>query len=240
MDTTVAKRLAETEYGRLVELVEAFDPVDWSRQTDCDEWVVEDMARHLLGNMQGPASMRVMARQMRAAKRWSKERGRPVIDGLTATQIADNASLTHPEIVATLRDTWPRAVRGRFGIPSPIGRLVRLSTDTPAGVERWTLGFLMGTIFTRDTWMHRVDLSRATGRDFTPDAEHDGALIADMVAEWARRHGNPYSLELTGPAGGQFSGASGGPALSLDAVEFARTVAGRASGTGLLATQVAF
>ena len=36
-------------------------------------------------------------------------------------------------------------------------------------------------------------------------AEHEGAIVADVVDEWARRHGASYDLELTGPAGGQLA-----------------------------------
>ena len=57
-------------------------------------------------------------------------------------------------------------------------------------------------ILTRDAWMHRLDLARATGQDPTLTADHDGVIVADVVAEWARRHGQPYRLELPArPAG---------------------------------------
>jgi hypothetical protein len=88
--------------------------------------------------------------------------------------------------------------------------------------------------------MHRVDASRATGRDLVLSAEHDGRIVADVVAEWARRHGQPFTLTLTGPAGGTFRSGDGGEVLELDAVEFCRTLAGRVEGTGLLATIVPF
>jgi hypothetical protein len=57
-------------------------------------------------------------------------------------------------------------------------------------------------IITRDPWMHRLDLARATGQDLVLTADHDGVMVADVVAE--RRHGQPYRLELTGPAGGSW------------------------------------
>ncbi|MFA9563321.1 MAG: hypothetical protein ACERLM_01235, partial [Acidimicrobiales bacterium] len=67
------------------------------------------------------------------------------------------------------------------------------------------------------------------------------ALVAEVAAEWARRHGRPHRLVLTGPAGGTFS--SGDPdaeTIELDAVEFCRILSGRAEGPGLLATTVPF
>ena len=88
--------------------------------------------------------------------------------------------------------------------------------------------------------MHRIDIARATGapRVLTPD--HDSVLIADVVNEWADRHTQPFTLRLTGAAGGTWSRGCGGPDLELDAVDFCRTLSGRARGDGLLNTQVPF
>ncbi|MGN6780698.1 MAG: hypothetical protein ACTHJH_04285, partial [Marmoricola sp.] len=89
-------------------------------------------------------------------------------------------------------------------------------------------------------WMHRMDLARATGRDPVLTPEHDGAIVADVVAEWAARHGTAYGLTLGGPAGGTWSSGVGGEEIELDAVDFCRVLSGRGAGSGLLATQVPF
>jgi hypothetical protein len=102
------------------------------------------------------------------------------------------------------------------------------------------MGFLFDVVLTRDTWMHRMDITRATGREPELDSDHDGVLVDDVVREWAQRHGQPYRLTLTGPAGGTWFSGSGGPDLKLDAVEFCRVLSGRGSGEGLLAEQVPF
>lgn len=108
-------------------------------------------------------------------------------------------------------------------------------------VETWRMAYLLDTILTRDPWMHRVDISRATGRDMVLTAEHDGYLVADVVAEWARRHGQPFTLELTGPAGGRFAGGDrSGEHITTDAIEFCRILSGRATGEGLLTQEVPF
>ncbi len=88
--------------------------------------------------------------------------------------------------------------------------------------------------------MHRVDLSRATGRELVLTREHDGRIVADVVAEWARRHGRAFTLELTGRVGGTFTRRSDGESLIVDAVEFCRIVSGRGTGAGLLAQEVPF
>jgi hypothetical protein len=74
-----------------------------------------------------------------------------------------------------------------------------------------------------------MDICRATGREPVLTPDHDGLLVADVVEEWADRHGRPYHLRLTGPAGGSFSRGQGqdGPELNLDAVDFCRVLSGR-------------
>ena len=113
-------------------------------------------------------------------------------------------------------------------------------TPGPPFEGDWTLGYVWEVIMTRDPWMHRVDIARATGTPLELTSDHDGRLVADVVEEWAAGHGAPFTLTLTGPAGGTFTQATGGPALELDAVEFCRILSGRAPGTGLLAQAVAF
>jgi len=106
--------------------------------------------------------------------------------------------------------------------------------------ELWSLGYLLDVILTRDPWMHRMDLARATGTSPVLTADQDGVLVADVVAEWAQRHGRPYDLTLTGAAGGHWEHGSGGETITMDAIEFCRVLSGRGSGSGLLSTSVPF
>ncbi len=108
--------------------------------------------------------------------------------------------------------------------------------------ERWTVGYLVDVILTRDCFMHRIDLARATGKALALSPEHDGVIVDDIVREWAERHGSPYRLELTGPAGGQWSSDLPGEpeSIRMDAIEFCRTLSGRETGVGLLGTAVPF
>ena len=127
-------------------------------------------------------------------------------------------------------------------MPAVLRNHATMSVDGPV-FEKWKLGYLVDTIYLRDLWMHRIDLARALGSAVELSDDHDGRIVADVVAEWARRHGKPFYLELTGPAGGRYTDrpdAADAEHLTLDAVEFARTLAGRAPATGLLTTVVPF
>jgi uncharacterized protein (TIGR03083 family) len=174
------------------------------------------------------ASIRASLRQNRkAAKRGGG------IDALTAVQVEENASLTPREIIARYTTVAPKAARARRRTPAVLRNRTFPEPQVVDGVEeRWVFGFLFDTILTRDTWMHRVDTARAVGASMVLTAEHDGVIVADVVQEWAERHGQPCVLRLTGPAGGTWTFRSGGPELQLDAIEFCRVVSGR--GTGAL------
>lgn len=117
--------------------------------------------------------------------------------------------------------------------PSAGRTVVRVEDHRP--IARPESVELLDVVLTRDTWMHRIDVAAATGRPLELTAAHDGRLVADVVAEWARRHGQPFRLHLGGPAGGDFAHGDAGEELTLDAVEFCRILAGRLPGEGLLA-----
>jgi hypothetical protein len=108
------------------------------------------------------------------------------------------------------------------------------------GSETWRMGYLLDIVLTRDTWMHRADLAKATGRAMELTAEHDGRIVADAVAEWGRRHGQPFVVHLTGVAGGTFTQGEGGEQITMDAVDFCRILSGRGTGEGLLQQLVPF
>jgi uncharacterized protein (TIGR03083 family) len=230
-------RLAATEYDRFLAELRRLSPQDWGRPTECPAWDARQLAAHVLGMAEMSASLPEQLRQMRAAGK----AGGLFIDALTALQVAKHEGKTPEEIVQRFAAVGPKAAKGRKRTPGFVrGR--KMPVDQPVGGvdETWTLGFLVDVILTRDTWMHRVDLARAAGHEPGLTADHDGVLVADVVAEWAERHGQPCTLTLTGPAGGSWSFGSGGPELREDAVEFCRLLSGRGTGVGLLAQQVPF
>jgi uncharacterized protein (TIGR03083 family) len=230
-------RLAATEYDRFAAVLDGLTASHWTRPTDCPAWDVRALASHVLGMAEFAASIREGSRQRRAATRG----GGVFIDALTDLQVQERAALTPAQITWRFRSTGPRAARGRRRTPAFIRRR-RMPIAQPVGdaVEWWAIGYLTDVIRTRDVWMHRVDITRATSRPMHLTADHDGVLLADVVAEWASRHQQAYTLHLTGPAGGSWSSGTGGPSLELDAVEFCRILSGRGHGTGLLAVKVPF
>jgi uncharacterized protein (TIGR03083 family) len=158
---------------------------------------------------------------------------------MTEVQARERSNLGPQDLVERLAAMGPRAARARKRVPTPLRR-PPLKVEVETVMEKWSLGYLFDVIMTRDTWMHRVDIARATGRTPELTGDHDGRLVSDVVVEWARRHGQPFTLNLVGPAGGAFTQGENGEEITLDAVEFCRTVSGRASAAGLLARPVPF
>ena len=228
---------AETETLRFADALAALDDDDWTKQTDCPKWTVRDMAGHVVGMTRTFTALPQLVSHMVAGTRAAGDR--PQIDGVTEVQVERNAHASNREIVEQLRELAPRNARWRAS--RRLMRRIPMKQEMRDGsVETWKLAFVVDTILTRDTWMHRVDLARATGHPMTLTADHDGAIVADAVAEWARRHGQPYTLHLTGPAGGEFAAGEGGEEITIDAVEFCRILSGRGEGTGLLTQEVPF
>jgi uncharacterized protein (TIGR03083 family) len=231
-----AVAFAGDEFGRWLDLLRDLTPEEWAAPTECEPWDVRAMTCHVLGATESHASLPEMAHQMRA---YRGAKTGPMIDAMTALQICDRADLSPAEIVARFRRAAPRSVRVRRRMPGLLRRMP-MKVDPPFDKDGWRLGYLMDVIYNRDAWMHRVDITRALGRDMALSGEHDGRLVADVVAEWAQRHGKPFTLVLTGPAGGMFVAGTGGERIELDALEFCRILSGRAEGTGLMSTEVPF
>ena len=232
-----APQLAAAEHRRVLELLRTLTDADWTQPTECELWDVRAMTGHMLGMMEGFASFPQWVHQMRAGGKAAGDG--PFIDGMTAVQVRERADLTVEQLLERVAIAGPRAARARGRVPAPF-RHLPLKEVVGGKTETWRLGYLLDVILTRDPWMHRGDITRATGREHVLTPEHDGRIVADVVAEWARRHGRPFTLELEGPAGGTFQHGDGGERTTLDAVEFCRILSGRAVGTGLLSTEVPF
>lgn len=232
-------KVARTEIQRIVDLLNAIDDQDWNRPTDCPAWDVRALSGHVLGMVQTFSTLSRFVPDMLAATTAAKKNKQVFIDALTELQVRRNANLGREAVIDEMGTLAPRQADWRAR--RRIMRGIPMKNDLPdEKVETWRLGYLVDVILNRDPWMHRIDLSRAVDRDVVLTADHDGRIVADVVAEWASRHGQPFRLTLTGAAGGSWSSGSGGEELQLDAVEFCRIISGRGSGEGLLKVFVPF
>ena len=239
LDRRTAMRLAATEYQRCAEVLRSLDSRGWAAPTACPAWDVRQMAAHMLGMVEMAASIREGSRQRRAAT----VNGNIDIDRLTALQVSERSSWSGPAISDRFAARAPKAVTGRRMTPGFIRRRTMIGGVINGVEEPWTLGYLIDVILTRDPWMHRLDLCVALDRTPQLTADHDGVIVADVVSEWADRHGKDFTLHLTGPAGGTWTHGNGGPRIELDAAGFCRVIAkrpGPVDFTELMSTEVPY
>ncbi len=194
-----ASELADREYGRFLDLVRRVEGDEWARPTDCALWNVHEIVAHQVGHGEAWSSLRAMFHQYRIGLPLARRRGMQPVDAVNEVQVREREGMPPDELVRRLDAVRAGAVRGRAR-----RRWMRpLRFPTP-GIGWTSLGKLYDVILTRDTWAHRVDVARATGRELVLTADHDGRIIEDLVADWARLHGRPFALRLLGPAGGVF------------------------------------
>jgi uncharacterized protein (TIGR03083 family) len=229
-----AMRLAETECERMLDLVRHLDEADWGRPTHCTEWSVKDIVVHQLGEAAAIGSIREMVHQMRAARQLPKTMAR--VDRLNAVHVSERRHLSTDQLQALLAPALRRSLRARRRAPALI-RKIRFSADN---FGRVSFGYMSDVVVTRDSFIHRVDITRATGKPLVVTGDHEGRIVADVVRDWAAHHGAGFTLRLTGPAGGTYRAGPGGELIALDGIQFCRILSGRDPGDGLLMTQVLF
>jgi uncharacterized protein (TIGR03083 family) len=228
--------LARAEYGRMLDLLRTLRDDDWLRPTACTGWDVRAMLGHLVGAIEGFASPPALVHQYRLGAKLLKSgsvSGHLPVDGANAVQVMERADASVEELIVRYERAIPGALRWRRRLA-----WVPASMDDDGG--RFTMGQLFRVILTRDTWMHRVDLARATARPLALTREHDGRVVEDCVLDWAARHGRDYELDLTGPAGGRFHAGSTAERETADAVDFLCALSGRGTSRAIMGTRVVF
>jgi uncharacterized protein (TIGR03083 family) len=228
-----AMELTAVENERFLSLLQTLVPPDWSRPTDCTRWDVRAVVAHVLGSACAQASPREFVHQLWSGLSLTRRiGGHHWVDGVNEAQVLARRSMSPSELVAEWQVASRRALRARRRLPAPVRSLRVLPIGPPFGWQ--PIGFLFDIGFTRDVWIHRVDIARAVGQASCLTSGHDGRIVSDMVAEWSALHHEPFTLHLGGLAGGTYTRGAGGEVHEIDAVEWCRIVSGRAPGRGVL------
>ena len=210
-------------------LIDGLSGDDWTQPTMCGDWSVRDVVAHAGGQVEELARFPVMIRRLRSAKRRYPER--IVLDGHNQVQIDDVAGMPPGGITSRFHRYGPAGVRALRRMPFLVRRMPSDWFFPGSPLREPHLGYLFDVIVTRDAWMHRVEIRRATGRDVTV-ADHDGTVVDQVIRDLGMSWRGPsVKLELTGDAGGTWTLGDGEPTATVnaDAVEMMLHLSGRPS-----------
>jgi uncharacterized protein (TIGR03083 family) len=226
----VLNHLGAFQNQQMLRLLRTLDADEWDAPTDCERWSVKDIVAHLIGWAECFSSFKELRHQFGASIRRRKELGNPV-NAQNEQQVEDRRHLTPDEMIERFETSIARFLRFRM----KVGRYAHyVPYYDPSIIKFSNLGYIARVIFTRDVFMHRVDISRATNRPVVLEAE-DASLLSDVVRDWARRNDVDATIDL-GSVGTFLAGDSGRATIAGDGSEFARVMTGR-SEPGALALQ---
>jgi len=223
-----AHTLMRVALERFLALVESLSPEDWGKPTACTAWTVRDMLAHQAGGYASGTGYREMIRQYGTLPK----KGQLPEDAINDLQLRERADRSPAELIAELRQVGPVAAQKwayqfrlvkPIALPHPVGGIM-------------SLRHLMWIVHSRDTWMHRLDICRATNRPFHQTREHDGRILALVMRDVGRSLGKKLGgraviLDLAGVAGGVWKVGPGEATASIhmDALDFAIFSSGRFS-----------
>ena len=223
-----AYQLMKVELDRFIDLVETLQAEEWEKPTACSEWDVRDILAHQAGGYASGTSYGEMIRQVRQRP----QPGQLMEDAINAFQLRERAEMSPAELIMELRKTGPVAAHKWAYQFKPVKWIKIPHRD----IGTLSLRHLMLVIHSRDTWMHRLDICRATGRQFEQTADHDGRIVELVMRDVAgtlerKYHGPAHEFELTGIAGGRWQIGRGAPAsmIKMDVLEFNNFASGRYS-----------
>ena len=223
-----AHRLLTTALSRFITLIESLYAHDWSKPTACTAWNVQDMVAHQAGGYASGTSYKEMIRQYTS----KPQPGQLPEDAINDLQVGERADKTPSDLIAELKQVGEIAAHNwAYGFNA----IKWISTPHPIG-GFMPIRHLMWVIHSRDTWMHRLDICRATNRLFEQTREHDGRIVELVVFDTAKKlnkklNGQAITLSLTGIAGGTWKIGKGEPAteMEMDALDFNIFISGRFS-----------
>lgn len=227
-----AMDMATLELERFLALVTALSDDGWEKPTACTLWNVRQILAHVTGAAASYARWSEFKRQNSfKVQRPHRASGLSFLESLNQIQVDDRASATPAALIDELQTVGPRAIATRTRLPVLL-RALRVPLPALGIVP---VGYLTDLIYTRDMWMHRLDLCRATQREMVTTSEHDGRIVALVMRDLERKLASKLRTTsivyyLSGKSGGMWQfGAKISPAatIQLDVLDFNLLASGR-------------
>ncbi|WP_078632509.1 maleylpyruvate isomerase family mycothiol-dependent enzyme, partial [Streptomyces resistomycificus] len=197
-----ARTVNDAEVRASLAMMGSLDSGAWSMPTACTGWTVRDMVAHEIGQFEELPKPWLMVTRVRRARRTHPELG--ALDGHNESQVEDRGQAPGERLVAEFARIAPKAVRSLAHVPIPVRRRLRTSMIFPEAkaLPEDSVEYMNSVLIARDTWMHRIDISDATGVELTLDG-HDSEIMRQVLLDLALGWTGPSCLlELSGPAGG--------------------------------------
>lgn len=235
-----AVEIAAEELRRFQALIEGLEDDDWKQQTACALWTVKDIVAHQAAHVSSVTSVGAFMSQANPLVMHPyRKNGMNMLDAMNQAQVDLRHQYTSEQLISEIRETTQRSLQGRDHLPAFVRSLV---LPMPGFDQPKSLGYLFDVIYTRDMWMHRIDICHATGRKMLIDLNHDGRIVALAVKDLAEKskyglHGRAAVLKLTGAAGGSYRiGGNVAPTatIEMDVLTFAVLTSGREKAANLL------
>ncbi len=236
-----AMAMSAEELQRFLTLISSLADDDWDKQTACSLWTVKDIVAHQAAHIYGFTSYGRLIGQLNPRLLLPYFRkGMGFLDAWNQSQVDLRRDYTPQALIAEIRNAAEQSLKGRDRM---IPAFLRGITMPMPGLDQArSPGYVFDLIYTRDMWMHRIDICNATGREMPMDALHDKRIVALIVRDLAMKskrglQGHAATLELTGVSGGTYHlGANAQPEASvvMDAVEFCILTSGREKAANVL------
>lgn len=225
LERRAAADVTEAEVNAFRKLAGDLSAADWDRPVMSVGWRVRDVVAHVAGQLQEQAEFPILLRRLRLARK--RYPGMIALDGHNQVQIDELAGGTPADLLAMLDRYAPAGVKAIRTMPAPIRWLPsRFFFPDPPLPER-RLAYVFDVLAARDTWMHRLEVARATGRPFVIDG-HDPMVVRAVLRDLARAWRGPaLKLVVTGAATEACGLGDGGPVVTVDAVELMLNLSGR-------------
>lgn len=184
------------EIRALTALLTELSSEDWTRSSASAGWTVHDVVAHLAGQHVESARPWTIPGKLRQARR--RFPGRSSLDAHNALQVREYGNRTPAELREVLVRFGPKAVSARRRTPALVRRQSFARFFPEEQLPDPTFAYLLDVLSNRDTWLHRLEIARATGRPFTT-GEHDRGIVAQVLRDLAQGWTGPsIILILTG------------------------------------------
>ncbi|MGW5722234.1 maleylpyruvate isomerase N-terminal domain-containing protein [Amycolatopsis sp. NPDC003865] len=181
-DREEVARVGFAELTALDALLGSLGEEEWRRPTAAG-WTVHETVAHLVGQHAETARPWTIGGRVRAARK--RFPSMSALDAHNALQVATFGSLSGDELRVRLARVGPRAVRMRRRAPSFVRRQRTDRTFPGESLVEPELAYVLDVLSNRDTWMHRLEIARATSREFVIGAD-DAQVVAQVVrGSWA-------------------------------------------------------